>query len=142
MLYPKIVNFHTIATRAPQTSVPNVQTASNAPQLRQKWPALPEKSASRVLQERRQAVVPTTKIVSTFRQFAPTGNTGPAQLVKPVRKIKLVFLEEPLKRSPQASIHQQESTLNSYALAVTTAQTLITWLNAQTAISVKKPLRL
>ena len=92
----------------------------------------------RVLQELLQAVVPITKIVSTFRQFVPMGNTGPDQPALPVRKIKLVFLEEPLKRSPQAIIHQQESTLNSCAREVMTVQMLMQLLNVRMVTSVKK----
>ena len=138
MLSPKIVNFHTIAIRAPQTNALSVLTDQNAPRLLQKWPVLQEKSALRVLQERLREVVPITKIVSTFRLFAPMGNIGPDQLVLPVRKIKLVFLEEPPKQSPQAIIHHQESTLNSYARAVTTVRTLMPWLNVPTATSEKK----
>jgi len=125
-------------TRERQTSALSVPKGTNAPQLLPKRPVLEEKSALRALQELLQAVVPITKIVSTFQQFAPMGSTGPDQPALPVRKIKLVFLEEPPKRSPQAIIHQQESTLNSCAREVTTVQMLMQWLNVRMVTSVKK----
>lgn len=141
MQSPKIVNFRTIRTVARQISAPSVPMGTNVRQLRQKLLVQVAKSALLELRQGCLALVPTTKTVSIFRQFAPMDNTGTDQVVNSAPKIKHASSEELPRLSPRHITHPQESTLSFCALEATTALMQTMWSNAPMVISVKKVLQ-